>query len=113
MKKFFSVFVIFLFVSLTCVAGYYTCKRCNGSGAAGTKNCHCCNGAREKMVIKDCSRCGGTSYVRDAYGDKQRCTACSNGKVSYTETCSCCGGSGEEPWICPVCNGSGQVYIQE
>lgn len=114
MKKILSAIIVLVIVSLTCSAGYYTCKRCNGSGAAGTKNCSCCNGTGSKTQILDCSTCNGRGYIRNSYGDQQKCPACDGAKKVMTRsTCSCCGGSGDEPWTCPACNGSGRVYINE
>lgn len=110
MKKVIIFLAIFAAIALPCFAGYYTCKRCGGSGVAGTKNCSRCNGSREILV--SCSACGGKGETRDQYGDLQKCSSC-NGWGKEYKTCPSCGGTGDEPWTCPVCHGSGQVYVSE
>ena len=110
MKKWYFILTLIVAIILPCYAGYYTCKRCNGTGVVGTKNCHVCNGKRQVLV--PCSTCNGKGEVRDNYGDLQKCHAC-NGWGKESQPCQSCGGSGEEPWICPVCKGSKTVYVEE
>lgn len=110
MKKVLIIIGVVAAIVLPCFAGYYTCKRCGGSGIAGTKNCHACNGTGQRVVM--CSTCSGRGEVRDSYGDLQKCPSCNGWGKEYA-TCPSCSGSGEEPWTCPVCHGSGQVYVEE
>lgn len=110
MKRWYFIPILIVAIALPCFAGWYTCKRCHGTGVMGTKDCSRCNGKRE--IVTTCNYCNGSGKVRDSYGDLQNCPTC-NGWGKEIVTCPSCGGSGEEPWVCNVCNGTGQVYIEE
>lgn len=66
------------------------------------------------MNIVDCSRCGGKGYIRDSYGDQQRCPKCDGAKKENRETtCPKCNGRGEETVPCRACGGKGQVWVDD
>ncbi len=110
MKKVILCLALVAAIALPCFAGWYTCKRCNGTGVVGTKNCSRCNGSRE--IVVTCKTCGGQKEIRDQYGELQKCPSCNGWGKEYA-TCPKCNGSGEEDWICPVCHGDRQVFIEE
>lgn len=90
---------------------WYDCKACDGKGWSLTRNCSTCNGRKVKTEIVNCSRCSGTGYIKDRYGDNQRCPQCDGAKKELREyTCPTCNGSGEEKMPCRVCNGKGKVW---
>ena len=110
MKKWYVILAVLAAIALPAFAGYYTCKRCGGSGVVGTKNCSRCNGSRQILV--SCPSCSGRGEVRDQYGDLVKCSRCNGWGKEYS-TCPKCNGTGEEDYVCPVCHGSGQVYVSE
>ena len=91
MKKWYFILALFAAIALPVFAGYYTCKRCGGSGVAGTKNCSACNGSGKQTVA--CTTCNGRGEIRDSYGDLQKCPSC-NGWGKQQVTCSKC-----LPWV--------------
>jgi molecular chaperone DnaJ len=65
------------------------CKRCNGSGSAGTS----------QVVCMTCNGSGKTSS--------------GGGFLRYDQTCADCNGTGKRPQPCPVCSGKGTVPKSE
>ena len=115
MKKYFFIFALAVAIALPCFAGWYTCKRCNGSGYENyTRTCNYCNGKGVRERIVDCSRCGGRGEVRDSYGDWVKCSACDGAKKVFdSQTCTGCRGTGELKDPCRACGGRGKVQIDD
>ena len=116
-KKIVWIVVAALCVTLTTsftLVEWYTCKRCNGTGVWATRDCQTCRRTGTVTEIVNCPRCDGRGYIRDQYGDQQRCPNCDGSKkVLKEKTCPACNGRGEQPLTCSNCNGTGKVWIED
>ena len=115
MKKSSLLILLFLSVAVTAFAGYYTCKRCNGSGYDNmTRTCTQCSWKKVVSELTDCPTCQGKGYTRNGYGDQVTCSKCDGAKKIIKEhTCPRCNGTGTEKMVCPKCKGTGTVYVSE
>lgn len=109
-----GLLILSITVSSFTYLGWYKCKACDGKGYPYTRDCSRCHGKKEILIIVDCSRCNGNGYVRNEYGDQQRCPKCNGAKKeSRNETCPSCNGRGDEPMACRKCNGKGEVWVDD